>query len=148
MSRSQRPTPAPQELGPGPEVLFALTLVASVVIWLPSLLAVISGDLALTTSIVRYVIGLIFSWVAIHAVSLLLRTYAKANAPEAPPADDTPRRRASDRYTIEGDAPVPSGNPTLGHLVPNDADDEFATPVTDHWTTDDSQAADESIDAP
>lgn len=127
MSSDRSRTPQEPDYGPAPEVLFAITLVASVVIWIPSLLAVMGGQLTLTTSILRYVIGLVFCWVAIHAVSLLLRSYAKANTPSEPPAESRPTRRASDRYPGENaeTALTNIANPTLGDVVDEHDDLEF-----------------------
>lgn len=83
--------------GPSSEILLAIVLVGSLVVWFPSLRAVIDGAIDLPTAMLRYALGLVFCWVAVHGLTALLRSYARTNAANRAAAAAIPRRRQTDQ---------------------------------------------------
>ena len=73
-----------------------LVLLASVVLWLPFLRPLLSGDLTLEQGLVRYGCALLLAWAGGSGLSALVRGYS---AQSERPAEDAggPQRRAQDR---------------------------------------------------
>ncbi len=63
-----------------PETRFATTLVASLVLWTPTLLAVLNGNVQLPDAALWYLAALVVSYVAIGAFNALLLSYHRQNA--------------------------------------------------------------------
>ena len=85
-----------------------LVLLASLVLWLPFLPPLLSGDLTLEQGLVRYGCALLLAWVAGAGLSALVRGYSaetEQRAAEQPPQTPTgQQRRSQDRPAVE---PVP-----------------------------------------
>lgn len=83
------------------ETVRGLVLLASVVLWLPFLPAVLSGDLTLEQGLVRYGCALLLAWTAGSGLSALVRSYSAQTeqraAQESDRAQAAQRRRAQDR---------------------------------------------------
>jgi hypothetical protein len=87
------------------ETVRGLVLLASVVLWLPFLPAVLSGGLTLEQGLLRYGCALLLAWSAGSGLSALVRSYSvqtEQRETELQQADQ--RRRAQDRAAAE---PVP-----------------------------------------
>lgn len=63
-----------------PETRFATTLVASLVLWAPTLVALLQGNAQLPDAALRYLLALVVAWVAIAAFNSLLVAYHRQNA--------------------------------------------------------------------
>ena len=88
------------------ETVRGLVLLASVVLWLPFLQPVLSGDLTLEQGLVRYGCALLLAWTAGSGLSALVRSYAAQTeqraAEQAQREQATTRqRRAQDRAASE-----------------------------------------------
>jgi len=83
------------------ETVRGLVLLASVVLWLPFLPPLLSGDLTLVQGLVRYACALLLAWAAGSGLSALFRSYSaqteQRTTPEAEPTSAAPSRRAEDR---------------------------------------------------
>ncbi|MEW6477629.1 MAG: hypothetical protein AB1679_35740 [Actinomycetota bacterium] len=103
-----------------PNTVFSASLVASLVLWFPSMQACLRGDLDLTPAALRYLLALTLSRLAMNFLARLINAYRTAQLPEpsgeaAPAAgssaspsltaetDATPHRRRTDRMPAEGD---------------------------------------------
>jgi hypothetical protein len=62
-----------------PETRFAITLGASLVLWVPSLLGIVDGEVELGTGLAWYVVGLIAAWLAVAGLDRLLTGYYVTN---------------------------------------------------------------------
>ena len=82
-----------------------LVLLASVVLWLPFLLPLLSGDLTVTQGLVRYACALLLAWTAGSGLSALVRSYsaqtAQREAEQAERTQAAQQRRARDRAPSE-----------------------------------------------
>ena len=91
------------------ETVRGLVLLASVVLWLPFLPPLLSGDLTLAQGLVRYACALLLAWTAGSGLSALVRTYSAQSeqraAQEAEPTRSAQQRRAEDRSV---GAPAPA----------------------------------------
>ncbi len=96
------------------ETVRGLVLLASVVLWLPFLPQLLSGDLTLEQGLVRYGCALLLAWTAGSGLTALVRSYsAQTEQREAQAAAQTSdaqgsaaqQRRADDRA---GAQPVPA----------------------------------------
>jgi hypothetical protein len=63
-----------------PETRFATTLLASLALWAPTLLALLQGNTQLPDAAVRYLVALVVAWIAIGAFNALLVAYHRQNA--------------------------------------------------------------------
>jgi hypothetical protein len=63
-----------------PETRFATTLLASLVLWSPTLLAVLHGSVALPDAAIWYLLALVVSYLAIGGFNALLLSYHRQNA--------------------------------------------------------------------
>jgi hypothetical protein len=63
-----------------PETRFATTLLASLVLWSPTLLAVLHGGVALPDAALWYLLALVVSYLAIGGFNALLLSYHRQNA--------------------------------------------------------------------
>ena len=85
------------------ETVRGLVLLASVVLWLPFLPHLLSGDLTLEQGLVRYGCALLLAWAAGSGLTALVRTYSaqtelrEAQAAQAAQAETARQRRADDR---------------------------------------------------
>lgn len=84
------------------ETVRGLVLLASVVLWLPFLGPLLSGDLTLEQGLVRYALALLLAWTAGSGLTALVRSYSaqtdRRAAEQAEQADAAAqRRRAQDR---------------------------------------------------
>ena len=86
------------------ETVRGLVLLASVVLWLPFLPALLSGDLTLEQGLLRYGCALLLAWAAGSGLSALVRGYSAQTeqrvAEEAERAH-AQQRRAQDRAESE-----------------------------------------------
>ena len=82
-----------------------LVLLTSVVLWLPFLPALLSGDLTLEQGLLRYGCALLLAWTAGSGLSALVRSYSTQTeqraAEEAVRTEAAQRRRAQDRAVSE-----------------------------------------------
>jgi hypothetical protein len=58
-----------------PESRFAVTLIASLVLWFPTALVLLSGDIDGFGASVRYVLGLLIAWIAVAVLDRLITAY-------------------------------------------------------------------------
>jgi hypothetical protein len=83
-----------------PNTAFSLSLLVSLVLWLPSVLASLRGELDMPAAGLRYLAALTLSRVAVGGVARLLSAYRSvaAGSPgvEAPSGTETPHRRKED----------------------------------------------------
>jgi hypothetical protein len=63
-----------------PETRFAVTLLASLTLWAPTLVACLEGNADLPTTAERYLLALVVAWLAIAAFNALLMSFHKQNA--------------------------------------------------------------------
>jgi hypothetical protein len=84
------------------ETVRGLVLLASVVLWLPFLGPLLSGDLTLEQGLVRYGCALLLAWTAGSGLTALVRSYsAETERAAAAGAQDVQQRRAQDRAPSE-----------------------------------------------
>ena len=84
------------------ETVRGLVLLASVVLWLPFLPALLSGDLTLEQGLLRYGCALLLAWTAGSGLTALVRSYsAETERATAAEAQDVQQRRAQDRAPSE-----------------------------------------------
>ncbi len=88
-----------------PNTAFSLSLLVSLVLWLPSVLASLRGELDVSAAGLRYLAALTLSRFAVGGVARLLSAYRSAAA-GSPPAEipsepETPRRRKEDREEVD-----------------------------------------------
>jgi hypothetical protein len=85
---------------------FSASLLLSLVLWLPSVLASLRGDLDMTAAGLRYLAALTLSRFAVGVVARLLSAYRAAGPPraESPSKPETPRRRKQDSADADADA--------------------------------------------
>jgi hypothetical protein len=87
------------------ETVRGLVLLASVVLWLPFLRPLLSGDLTLAQGLVRYGFALLLAWAAGSGLTALVRSYSAQTeqraADEAERTRAVPHRRAQDRPAPE-----------------------------------------------
>jgi hypothetical protein len=83
-----------------PNSAFSLSLLVSLVLWLPSVLASLRGDLDMTAAGLRYLAALTLSRFAVGGVARLLSAYRSVSSglppAEIPSQAETPRRRKED----------------------------------------------------
>ena len=83
-----------------PNTAFSLSLLVSLLLWLPSVLASLRGELDMPAAGLRYLAALTLSRFAVGGVARLLSAYrsvaAGSPAVEAPSGAETPRRRKED----------------------------------------------------
>jgi len=97
-----------------PNTVFSASLVASLVLWFPSMQACLRGDLDLVPAALRYLAALIISRLAMNGIARLVNAYRATQEPAAPadqasaapPVGQPPakRRRAGDGGDGESDA--------------------------------------------
>jgi hypothetical protein len=78
-----------------PNAAFSASLLVSLVLWLPSMLAALRGELDTPAAGLRYLAALLLSRFAVGGLARLLSAYRSAAA--VPPAPEAPRRRKEDR---------------------------------------------------
>lgn len=87
------------------ETVRGLVLLASVLLWLPFLQPLLSGDLTLEQGLVRYACALLLAWTAGSGLTALVRTYSAQSeqraAEEAERTLAAQQRRAEDRASSE-----------------------------------------------
>lgn len=84
------------------ETVRGLVLLASVVLWLPFLPALLAGELPLEQGLLRYGAALLLAWTAGSGLSALVRSYsAQTEQREAERSEAAQRRRAQDRAASE-----------------------------------------------
>ena len=83
------------------ETVRGLVLLASVVLWLPFLPALLSGDLTLEQGLVRYGCALLLAWTAGSGLTALVRSYSaqaeRRTSEDAERESTGQQRRAQDR---------------------------------------------------
>jgi hypothetical protein len=82
-----------------PNAAFSASLLVSLVLWLPSLLAALRGEVDTPAAGLRYLAALFLSRFAVGGVARLLSAYRSAATvpPPAPAQPEAPRRRKEDR---------------------------------------------------
>jgi hypothetical protein len=93
-----------------PALLFGLSLIASLVLWWPTLRGALNGSIDITVAGLRYLAALGLSWLCMFGVGTLVAGYNRAAAPSPPPAlppgpTEHPLRRVED---AELDAAAPA----------------------------------------
>jgi hypothetical protein len=87
------------------ETVRGLVLLASVVLWLPFLQPLLTGDLTLEQGLVRYGCALLLAWTAGSGLTALVRAYSAQTdaraAEEVEREQAAQRRRAQDRAASE-----------------------------------------------
>jgi hypothetical protein len=83
-----------------PNTVFSASLVASLVLWFPSMQACLRGDLDLASAGLRYVAALVVSRLALNFLARLINAYRAAPEGAAPAGADP--------------LPAPPGPPTAG----------------------------------
>ena len=87
------------------ETVRGLVLLASVVLWLPFLPQLLSGELTLEQGLVRYGCALLLAWTAGSGLTALVRSYSAQTEQRAAQAaaqeQAAQRRRAQDRAVSE-----------------------------------------------
>jgi hypothetical protein len=87
------------------ETVRGLVLLASVLLWLPFLPPLLSGDLTLEQGLVRYGCALLLAWTAGSGLSALVRGYSAQTEQRAAEQSDrehaAQQRRAQDRAGSE-----------------------------------------------
>lgn len=87
------------------ETVRGLVLLASVLLWLPFLPPLLSGDLTLEQGLVRYGCALLLSWTAGSGLSALVRSYSTQTEQRAAEQADreqaAQQRRAQDRAAAD-----------------------------------------------
>jgi hypothetical protein len=86
-----------------PNSVFSASLVASLVLWFPSMQACLRGDLDLAPAGLRYLAALVVARLAMNFLARLVNAYRVAQAP-VPPADANP---ASPLAGVEADPAPP-----------------------------------------
>ncbi len=87
-----------------PNTAFSLSLVVSLVLWLPSMLGSLRGELDMSAAGLRYLAALALSRFAVGGVARLLSAYRSATGSppdEVPSEPETPRRRKEDREEVD-----------------------------------------------
>ncbi|GIU85826.1 MAG: hypothetical protein KatS3mg009_0341 [Acidimicrobiia bacterium] len=82
-----------------PAFTFGISLVVSLVLWWPTLRALLDGNVDITDAGLRYLGALALSWCGVYFVASLVAMYASQPPPEPPrpPRPPHPLRRAEDR---------------------------------------------------
>jgi hypothetical protein len=86
-----------------PETRLSLALAVSLLIWLPSLAALLRGEAPVERALVWYVVGLVLAWLAIGGVGHLLASYTRDTADRA--SASVPEAGAVDPSPVESDSP-------------------------------------------
>ena len=92
------------------EAFRGFVLLLSVVLWLPCLMPLLSGEMSTSEAGIRYGAALLFAWGGCAAVGALLKAYAPQPAEDPDPADDLAveaDRRASASASGSGPAAAP-----------------------------------------
>ena len=79
-----------------PNTVFSASLVASLVLWFPSMQACLRGDLDLAPAGLRYVAALVVSRLVMNGIARLVSAYRAAQHHEAPAPDAALERRRTD----------------------------------------------------
>ena len=82
-----------------PNTAFSASLLVSLALWLPSMLAALRGDLDMPTAGLRYLAALTLSRIAVGGLARLLSAYRSAAAgpvTESAAKPEMPRRRKED----------------------------------------------------
>lgn len=74
-----------------PSARLALSLLAALVLWWPTMLASLRGDLDLTAGVARLAVAVLLAWFRIGLVGRLVHGYGAEPDP-APDDEDDPRR--------------------------------------------------------
>ena len=80
-----------------PNAAFSASLLVSLVLWLPSMLAALRGELDTPAAGLRYLAALLLSRFAVGGLARLLSAYRSAAALPPPAEPELPRRRKEDR---------------------------------------------------
>ena len=80
-----------------PNTAFSASLLVSLVLWLPSMLAALRGELDTPAAGMRYLAALLLSRFAVGGLARLLSAYRSAAALPPPAKPEVPRRRKEDR---------------------------------------------------
>jgi hypothetical protein len=83
-------------------LVFCLSLMVSLAVWLPTLLATLRGDQNLPTAGLRYLVALALARLAVGGLDRLLTGYRSAE-PAPPPS--VHRRRREDQASVAGGPP-------------------------------------------
>ena len=73
-----------------PNTVFSASLVASLVLWFPSMQACLRGDLDLTPAALRYVAALVVSRLAMNFLARLVNAYRAVQPADQPSTEDGP----------------------------------------------------------
>lgn len=107
-----------------PETRLSLALVVSLLVWLPSLGALLRGDTSVERALVWYAVGLVLAWLAIGGVGHLFASYNRDTADRATAsgADVAPTRGPASDDADAGPSLDVSGVPTDGfdHEAPTE----------------------------
>jgi hypothetical protein len=84
-----------------PSTVFSASLLASLVLWLPSMLACLRGDLDLASAGLRYLGALVLARLVLGGLARLVNGYHSPPPPSPPPLAPGDRRRKEDRETAD-----------------------------------------------
>ena len=73
-----------------PNTVFSASLVASLVLWFPSMQACLRGDLDLPAAGLRYLAALVVSRLALNGLARLVNAYRAAQEPQPPAGASAP----------------------------------------------------------
>jgi len=88
-----------------PNTVFSASLVTSLVLWFPSMLACLRGDLDLAPAGLRYLAALAASRLALGGLARLVAAYRAAHL-DPPAAGAEPHRRRDDRSNEDDPDPA------------------------------------------
>jgi hypothetical protein len=91
-----------------PNAVFSASLIASLVLWFPSMQACLRGDLDLAPAGLRYLAALVVSRLAMNGLARLVNAYRAAQDPAPPAVERSPSAAP------EGEAAVPHRRRTDG----------------------------------
>jgi hypothetical protein len=88
------------------ETVRGLVLLASVVLWLPFLPALLSGDLTLDQGLLRYGCALLLAWTAGSGLTALVRSYSAQTEQRTSEQEQTAQQRRAQDRTASQPAPA------------------------------------------
>ncbi len=80
-----------------PAFTFGVSLVVSLLLWLPTMRGALAGEIDITDAGIRYFLALAISWAGVFGIASLVAMYASQTPPPKPGKDsDHPMRRHDD----------------------------------------------------
>jgi hypothetical protein len=79
-----------------PSFTFGVALILSLVLWWPTLRALLAGNVDITDAGMRYLAALGLSWLGVYFITTLVAGYGRDPHPAPPAKGQAPQRRADD----------------------------------------------------